>query len=307
MKYVITLIGNPKSKPVDMVVVDTAVTALARANAKLDKPDWLAKKRAVDIRFDRLQPLKALQLARAAIGDLPYDSYAQPIEGRRKKLLVADMDSTILVGETIDELAAEVGKKAEIARITALAMDGKLKYAESLKQRVNALAGLWVDKLDATYARLAVSAGAATLVATMEKHGALTVLVTGGFTYFTDRVAAALGFDRVHANELEIVGGKLTGVVKEPILDGNAKRTVLEQTARELKIELREAVAVGDGANDRGMIEGAGLGVAYRAKPALADYADARLDHADLTGLLYLQGYREDELVVRPDTLTPPA
>ncbi|MSP51065.1 MAG: phosphoserine phosphatase SerB [Alphaproteobacteria bacterium] len=304
MKYVITIVGDTALRPLDTVTLDKAVTALANANAALASPDWLAKRQAVDIAFDGMLPLKALHLVQSALGDAPFDICAQPIEGRRKKLLVADMDSTILADETIDEIAAEVGKKKDIAQITLQAMEGKLKYADSLRRRVALLAGTGLDKLDAVLARLALNRGAATLIATMKQSGAMTVLVTGGFSYFTAPVAAALGFDRFHANQLEFERGRLTGKVKEPILDAAAKRSILETTSRELGIELRATVAVGDGANDLGMIEAASLGVAFRGKPSLAAMADAQIDHSDLTTVLYFQGFHEREIIVRSDALT---
>ena len=211
--------------------------------------------------------------------------------GRRRGLLVADMDSTIVTSETLDDLAEHAGLKAEIAAITACSMNGEIDFGEALRQRVAMLKGLELAALEATAADIRLMPGARTLVATMKRHGALTALVSGGFTVFTARVAAMCGFDRHRANILLNDGTVLTGTVAEPILDRDAKRDALREFAQERGVRLIAALAVGDGANDLAMIAEAGLGVAFHARPVLRDAAPNRVDYADLRALLFAQGY----------------
>jgi phosphoserine phosphatase len=229
---------------------------------------------------------------------LPVDVCVQPAQGRRKRLLVADMDSTIINVECLDELADYAGKKAEIAEITERAMRGELEFEGALRERVGKLAGLSTGALQQAYdERVRLNPGARTLVRTMAANGARCVLVSGGFTFFTGRVAAAAGFHADRANTLHEADGALLGTVGEPILGREAKLTALREEAAALGIALSETLAIGDGANDLAMIEAAGLGVAYRAKPVVAAQADAKVDHADLTALLYFQGYSDDQFV----------
>jgi len=233
-----------------------------------------------------------------AVGGLPVDVCLQPTAGRRKRLLVADMDSTIINVECLDELADFAGLKAEISAITERAMRGELPFEGALRERVGMLKGLPVEALQAAYEeRVRLNPGARTLVRTMAANGARCVLVSGGFTFFTGRVAAVAGFHADQANTLKEADGQLTGEVGEPILGREAKLAALRQEAQALGLAMTETLAIGDGANDLAMIEAAGLGVAYRAKPIVAAQADAKVDHADLTALLYFQGYRADEFV----------
>ncbi|MCC7266511.1 MAG: phosphoserine phosphatase SerB [Caulobacteraceae bacterium] len=226
------------------------------------------------------------------------DVCVQQPEGRRKRLLVADMDSTIIGCECLDELADYAGKKAEIAEITERAMRGELQFEGALRERVGMLKGLSAEALQRCYdERVRLNPGARTMVRTMEAHGARCVLVSGGFTFFTERVAQAAGFQANRANTLGEAGGLLTGAVGEPILGREAKLAALKEEAEGLEIPLSASLAVGDGANDLAMIQAAGLGVAYRAKPVVAAEAAARVDHADLTALLYFQGYRFEDFV----------
>ncbi|MFV0474849.1 MAG: phosphoserine phosphatase SerB [Pikeienuella sp.] len=216
---------------------------------------------------------------------------AVPAEGREKRLLISDMDSTIITVECIDEIAAHIGVGARVAAITERAMRGELDFEAALDERVGLLKGFAVAELQTVYdQRVRLTPGAAALVAGMNARGALTALISGGFDFFTERVARAAGFQRHRANRLLEEGGLLTGAVARPILGREAKREALFAHAAELGIEAAGAVAVGDGANDLGMIEAAGLGVAWRAKPAVAAAADARIDHADLSAVLRLQG-----------------
>lgn len=238
------------------------------------------------------------EAAEAALQDRAVDVCVQPWNGRKKKLLVADMDSTIINVECLDELADFAGLKPHIAAITERAMRGELEFETALRERVALLRGLSTTALQRTYdERVRLNPGARSLVRTMAANGARCALVSGGFTFFTRRVAAAAGFHLDRANTLNEADGKLTGDVGEPILGREAKLQSLLGEAAALELPLSETLAVGDGANDLAMIEVAGLGVAYRAKPIVAAQANAKVDHADLTALLYFQGYRESDFV----------
>lgn len=250
---------------------------------------------ALDLLAD-LPPVETHQAVKAAVGDLPVDFAVQPVENRRKRLLIADMDSTIINVECLDELADFAGVKDKVSEITERAMRGELAFEGALRERVGMLKGLSVDALQACYDdRVKLNPGARTLVRTMAAHGARCALVSGGFTFFTSRVAEAAGFHLNRANTLIEEGGRLTGTVGEPILGKEAKLAALREETASLGLTPADALAVGDGANDLAMIEVAGLGVAYRAKPIVAAQAHAKVDHADLTALLYFQGYTAAE------------
>ena len=238
------------------------------------------------------------QAVKAAVGERPVDFAVQPVENRRKRLLIADMDSTIINVECLDELADFAGVKAQVSEITERAMRGELAFEGALRERVGMLKGLSVDALQACYDdRVRLNPGARTLVRTMAENGARCALVSGGFTFFTSRVAEAAGFHLNRANTLIEEGGKLVGQVGDPILGKEAKLAALQEETSALGLTPADALAVGDGANDLAMIEAAGLGVAYRAKPIVAAQAHAKIDHADLTALLYFQGYKAAEFV----------
>jgi phosphoserine phosphatase len=221
--------------------------------------------------------------------------------GRRKKLLVADMESTIIENEMLDELAEFLGLRDKIAGITARAMNGEIDFAGALTERVGLLKGLGVAKLDEAARRIRYTPGGATLVATMKTHGAHCALVSGGFTHFTAMVQKALAFDSNTANMLTHNGATLSGTVELPIVGKEAKLATLKDLAARHGLTPADAVTVGDGANDLPMLQAAGLGVAFHAKPAVAAQVPARIDHGDLTALLYLQGYRRAEFVERTD------
>ncbi len=231
----------------------------------------------------------------AALEAAPVDAVVTQAEGRRKRLLIADMDSTIVTSETLDELAVHAGVGAHVAAITRRSMNGEIDFAAALRERVALLRGMKLEALEATWAATRLTPGARELVATMRAHGAATALVSGGFTWFTGRVAAALGFDQHRANVLLDDGAALLGTVAEPILDRDAKLVALREMAEARGLALQDCLAVGDGANDLAMIRAAGLGVAYHAKPIVAADARARIEHADLRALLFMQGYRADE------------
>lgn len=289
---VLTLVADPAAAALAAAHVADARDAIAGMAPGI--PDWLATGIACDLPFEG-DPAAALAAVRAAINGAAVDVFAQPAQGRRKKLLVADMDSTIVAAETLDELAAHAGLKAEIAAITARSMNGEIDFATALRERVAMIAGLPEAALARTLAGIAPNPGARTLVATMRAHGAFTALVSGGFRWFTRRVAAELGFDHDEANDLLLAEGKVTGEVAEPILGREAKLAALTRLAARHGAGPADVVAVGDGANDLAMLAAAGLGVAYRAKPVVAAAVSCRVDHGDLTALLYFQGYRRLE------------
>ena len=293
MPHMLTLIAAPGALTPDHL--RAARAALSALGADLDAAEWLSEGEAVDQPFTALAAEQAEAAVRAALGDAPLDLIAQRREGRRKKLLLADMDSTIVTSETLDEIAAFAGLKEQIAEITRRSMNGELDFAQALTARVAMLRGLEDTALEATWKATELTPGAAELVGTMRANGAHTALVSGGFTFFTARVAELVGFHEHHANTLLVEEGKLTGAVGQPILDRDAKLATLKRLAAQLGVPLAEAATVGDGANDLAMIQAAGLGVAFRAKPVVAAAARHRLEHADLRGLLFAQGYRAAE------------
>ena len=259
----------------------------------------LSPGRAYDI---AVQSPDALEQARASAGDAPWDINLVAVAGRRKKLLVADMDSTIINVECLDELADMAGLKPQIAAITERAMRGELVFEDALKERVGMLKGLALSALEKTYAeRVRLNGGAKSLLATMRAHGAHSVLVSGGFGFFTSRVAQQAGFHENFGNSLIDDGAALTGEVGMPILGKEAKVETMQRTVAKLGISDADVLAVGDGANDLGMITLAGMGVAYHAKPVVAQAAGAAVNHNTLEALLYLQGYRDDEIVREAD------
>ncbi len=248
--------------------------------------------------FEPAAKAAILPAVQSALGDAPIDVAVQPAAGRRKKLLIADMDSTIIEQECLDELAGYAGLKEEIAAVTERAMRGELNFEEALRARVARLEGLSADALQRTFdEKVSLTPGAETLVKTMRANGAMTILASGGFTFFTERVAEAAGFERNTANVLEIENGHLKGTVREPIFGREGKADALAAALKELRLSAVDAIAVGDGANDLAMIGAAGFGVAFRAKPAVAEAADAEVAHGDLTALLYFQGYADEEFI----------
>jgi phosphoserine phosphatase len=298
MSLVATLICNPADPALDSTVVDGARALLTNAGTA----QWLFHEVAVDIPFEgplASEDIRAIATRlRQARGDLPIDIVVQPQAFRRKKLLLADMDSTMIGQECIDELADYAGLKAHVAAITERAMRGEIEFEPALRERVALLKGIQVSVVDEVLKqRITPTPGGRELVATMRAHGAYTCLISGGFTLFTNAVAAMLGFDENRANELLVRDGQLTGEVKEPILGRAAKLATLVELRESFDLDDIDTLAVGDGANDLDMIQHAGLGVATHAKPAVAAAAAARIDHGDLTALLYAQGYRRDEFV----------
>jgi phosphoserine phosphatase len=293
MSLVATLICNPADPALDSTLVDGARAILPSPGPAR----WLFDEVAVDIPFEGSDDIAAVvHRLREARGDLPIDIVVQPIALRRKKLLLADMDSTMIGQECIDELADFAGLKAHVAKITERAMRGEIEFEPALRERVALLKSLPVSVIDEVLkTRIKPTPGGRELVMTMRAHGAYTCLISGGFTLFTSAVAAMLGFQENRANQLVVRDGQLTGEVVEPILGRAAKLAALIELRESFDLDDIDTLAVGDGANDLGMIQHAGLGVAYHAKPAVATAAAARIDHGDLTALLYAQGYRRDE------------
>jgi phosphoserine phosphatase len=300
MSLVATLICNPADPALDSTVVDGARAILPSPGPA----QWLFDEVAVDIPFGSQTPFESSDIRaietrlREARGDLPIDVVVQPRALRRKKLFLADMDSTMIGQECIDELADFAGLKAHVAKITERAMRGEIEFEPALRERVALLKGLPVGVVNEVLAkRITPTPGGRELVATMRASGAWTCLISGGFTLFTNAVAAMIGFQENRANELLVENGQLTGEVREPILGRAAKLATLIELREVFDLDGIDTLVAGDGANDLGMIEQAGLGVAYHAKPAVAAAAAARIDHGDLTALLYAQGYRRDEFV----------
>ena len=297
MTHVLTLIAGPNTQGLGDGEIAEAGRILQAAGAALQEPRWLAPGQACDIAFEGGEPGSAEAALRDSFEGQALDLAIQPAAGRRKALLLADMDATMVVGETLDELAEQAGLKPQIAAITARAMAGELDFAEALRTRVGLLKGLPIEALATTLARITLSPGARRLVQTMRANGAHTVLISGGFSPFTAYVREACGFHEDRANRLVAADGKLTGEVVEPILGRDAKRATLEELLKGKRLSAAQACTVGDGANDIDMLCAAGLGVAYRAKPAVRAAAPMRLDHGDLTALLYLQGYAAEDIV----------
>jgi phosphoserine phosphatase len=296
MSLVATLICHPANPALDSTVLDGARAILPSAGSA----QWLFDEVAADIPFgDGSEDIAAIaHRLRAAREDLPIDIVVQPVVGRRKKLFLADMDSTMIGQECIDELADFAGLKAHVAAITERAMRGEIAFEPALRERVALLKGLPVDVVDKVIKeRITLTPGGRDLVATMRAHGGWTCLISGGFTLFTKAIAAKIGFQENRGNELIVRDGKLTGEVKEPILGRAAKLATLTELRESFDLDNIDTLVVGDGANDLGMIAEAGLGVAFHAKPAVASTAAVRVDYGDLTALLYAQGYRREEFV----------
>lgn len=293
MRLVVTLVA---ADPHDLVAAVEAVEiAVSGGGVVVGEVDLLGPN-AADVPVESVLPDLLRERAEAALAGRRVDVCVQPAERRRKRLLIADMDSTIINVECLDELADFAGVKAQVAAITERTMAGELAFDGALRERVAMLRGLGLDALQRCYdERVRLNPGAETLVKTMAAHGAHCALVSGGFTFFTGRVAAAAGFHENRANTLIEDGALLAGLVGEPILGREAKLSALQEMVTTLGATPADALAVGDGANDLMMIEAAGLGIAYRAKPVVAAQADARVDHGDLTALLYFQGYRHED------------
>ncbi|MDV7144571.1 phosphoserine phosphatase SerB [Tropicimonas sp. TH_r6] len=289
--YITTLLTNPETPKLEAAAVEALRNAWGGGDAQWLAPDVAAEFPMEGVPANRWQVWEDMQ----ALG---IDLAVQPAEGRKKKMLLADMDSTMIGQECIDELADVAGVGARVKEITARAMNGELGFDGALRERVGLLKGLDAGVIDRVFEeRITFTPGGRALLATMKANGGYAALVSGGFTAFTEKVSAALGFDEHRANTLPVEHGKLTGVPGEPILGREAKVAALYEISARLGITPAEVMAVGDGANDLGMLELAGAGVALHAKPSVAAQCDLRINHGDLTALLFLQGYSADEFV----------
>ncbi len=289
--FVVTLLTSPAAPTLDPALVQSLRYAWGGGAVQWLAPDEAAEFQVATLPETRWDVWADLQR-------LGVDLVAQPAEGRRKVLLLADMDSTMIGQECVDELADMAGVGPRVAEITRRAMNGEIDFEGALRERVGLLKGLDSGVIETVLAeRITFTPGGRELIATMKAAGGHTVLVSGGFTAFTSRVAAALGFDEHRANTLLVADGRLTGEVAEPILGREAKVAALAEVSAKLGIDEDAAMAVGDGANDLGMLKRAGAGVALHAKPTVAAEVDRRINHGDLTALLYLQGYAKDEFV----------
>jgi phosphoserine phosphatase len=290
---VATLIADPSTEPLSEATVDRAAQALNG----IERRRWLDEGVAADLVFTGDLKAKRAALESALSGDA-IDVIVQPLAHRRKRLLVADMDSTLIGQECVDELAARVGVGDRVAAITERAMRGEVAFAPALRERVALLQGLPETVIqDVLKDRITLSRGARTLVRTMRANGAYVAIVSGGFRQFTGAIRERLGADEDRANVLMIEGGRLTGQVMEPILGQDAKLSALKEIAAAMGLALDDTLAVGDGANDLPMLQAAGLGIAYRAKPKVAAGADARVERTDLSALLYAQGFARKDFV----------
>lgn len=294
MPLIATLVSRPQDRAVPASLANMASRAAGASSVH-----WLAEGVACDLVLPETPDVGLLTAdLRAALASEPVDIIVQPAEGRKKKILLADMDSTMIDQECIDELADEIGVKEHVAAITARSMNGEIAFEPALRERVALLKGLDTAVVDRIIAnRLTLAAGGRVLVQTMRANGAWTALVSGGFDVFTSRIAALLGFQENRANRLIENDGKFTGTVAEPILGRAAKAEALLDIAARLGLTTADVIAVGDGANDLDMIRLAGTGIALHAKLTVAEQARIRIDHGDLTALLYLQGYRSEEFV----------
>ena len=292
---VATLVADPNG----FALTDALIDRVTQAIGASPRRHWLSPAQAIDLYFCDAGLAALKDALCAALAQAPVDLFVQPAPGRIKKLLIADMDSTLIGQECIDELAAEAGLGARVAAITERAMRGEIAFEPALRERVGLLKGLPEAAIaHVLEARIALTPGARILVQTMRARGAYCTIVSGGFSQFTSAIAARLGVDEHRANRLIVADGELTGEVEEPILGRDAKLAAVREISQRLGLQTVETLAVGDGANDLAMLGAAGLGVAWRAKPAVAAAAHARIDHGDLTALLFAQGIARDEFVL---------
>lgn len=294
--FVLTLIGNEQTAPLEPGQVAQVCRHLATAG----ECDWLAENEACDIFLETtLSAAEITARARDALAGAAIDAVCMPAKGRKKTLLISDMDSTIINEECIDELGDALGVGAQIRGITTAVVRGEISFSQALRQRMALMKGMEFALLESVYqTRITLKSGARTLVQTMREHGAYCILVSGGFTFFTSRIARRVGFHDHQGNELVFENDRLTGAVRDPILGRTAKLNSLTQLCQDKGLGVDDVLAVGDGANDIKMIRAAGLGVALHGSASLKEQANASVDYGDLTALLYIQGYRKSQFVL---------
>ena len=301
MTYVVTLISDPGAARLTTEIVDAARATLEQAGTTAEEPDWLAPDIACDLicKTDRGPDwcAAANRILPKAIGSVPIDAVVQPLEGRRKQLLVADMESTIIENEMVDELAELLGIGPKVADITRRAMNGDIPFRTALSERIALLGGLEEELLKRMRRKIRFMSGAEALVGTMRANGAYTTLVSGGLRVYSKWVKRRIGFDKHVANDLVLIDGIVTGELREPILGREGKLQAMDKFLKRKDLDRADTIAVGDGANDLDMLGAAGTGVAFHAKPAVAEAVDIHIQHGDLTALLYLQGYRRSDFV----------
>ena len=296
MQYILSILTHDTT-PLPQDLPEMVLDSLSRHGIGDDGHRWLSPDIAFEVAFEAEASPNRMADLKAEFAGLTADITILPAKNRRKKLLIADMDCTIITSESLNDLAELSGFGEEVAQITARTMAGELDFGQSLMARMKIIAGSDAGLIQKIIDDAELSEGAEALVATMNHHGARTILASGGFTFLTEVIGKRLGFDEHYANQMVIEDGKITGDLIPPLLDQNAKATRLQTTIAEMGIAAEDVATIGDGANDRGMTELAGLGTAFRGKDALKAVATARLDHADLRGLLWLQGYHDDEIV----------
>ncbi len=297
MSHILTCVAGDTNIGLHEHHIQQIENMLTAANVKpLSEARWLKNMHAAEIKISGELFESVMENIREMLSSDHIDVFCTPADNRRKKLLLADMDSTIVEGETLDDLADFAGLKEKIATITARAMNGELDFHEAINERVGLLKGLPTDALEQTLRGLKMNKGARSLVKTMREHGAHCVLVSGGFTFFTDAVAKDLGFHAAHGNVLEIENNALSGFVIPPILDKNAKVEFLELYCDRLHISPQDVLCIGDGANDLPMLQAAGLGMGYHPKPAVAQHIHNYINYGDLDAALFAQGYSADEI-----------
>lgn len=289
--YFLVLVSGLENKPLGHSTLEKITAYLSSNHIPYSPANWLAPHKALEIYIEQSLTLDRFQTLRQICDQDAVDLFLTPTHHRRKKLLLADMDATIIAGETLDDLAENIGLKDKISAITARAMRGDIDFKSALNERVAMLKDLSVSALQHTLENCKINQGAADVTRVMKRHGAKCYLVSGGFTYFTKAIAEQVGFDGHHGNTLEIEGEKLTGIVIPPILDKDAKLSFLKHYTRTHNLAPSETMAIGDGANDIPMLLGAGLGVGYQPKPLVREQIMNIIVHTDLTSLLYIQGY----------------
>ena len=296
MTYFICLIAKSETFLKNITIKKTLENVIFNHGGKVSSIKYLSHEEALEINFE-ISTIEKLKKSIHNIIPPSFDYAILPTAGRKKKALLADLESTVIQDECIDEIAKVVKKNSEIKKITSMAMNGKINYSDSLRKRILMLKGTNIEILKEVYNNITINCGISTLLKTMSRYGAKTILVSGGLDFFAEKISNKLGFCSYFANNLIIEKGKLSGTVKEPILDAKSKKTIIDNLSQTYGIKPNETIAVGDGANDIEMIKTAGIGVAYYGKSILKNSADVQINNTDFTSLLYIQGYNKNEFI----------